>query len=69
MKRNLKRWLIPTGFALGGACIGYLYYYFFGCSGNCAITSNPMMTMIYTGIIGLLISGVVQKDTKKEETA
>ena len=52
-------------FVAAGALLGLGYYYLFGCSGNCAITSSPWMTMIYVGIIGGLL-GVV---TKKKETA
>ena len=40
-----------------GALLGYAYYYYVGCvSGTCAITSNPYISTIYGGVIGLLIS-------------
>ena len=40
-----------------GAILGYAYYYYIGCvSGTCAITSNPYISTIYGGVIGLLIS-------------
>jgi hypothetical protein len=39
-----------------GALAGFLYYYFVGCtSGTCAITSNPYMSIIWGGLIGLFI--------------
>lgn len=62
MKHRFIKWLWPTGFTLGGAGLGYLYYHFFGCSGNCAITSRPLLTMLYTGIIGLLLSGLFRRE-------
>ena len=39
-------WKPFLGIAIGGLA-GFLYYYFVGCSsGNCAITSNPYMSII-----------------------
>lgn len=39
-----------------GSSIGYAYYYFIGCnSGTCAITSNPVNSMAYGTIMGLVI--------------
>lgn len=62
MKTKLKKWLRPALFTLGGAAVGYLYYRFVGCaSGTCAITSNPVLSMLYMGLIGLLLSGVFGK--------
>ena len=68
MKQKLKNWLLPLSFTLGGAVLGYLYYRFFGCQGSCPITSSPVLTMLYMGFIGLLVSGIVKKDKKEEET-
>ena len=49
-------------FALGGAAVGYGYYLYVGCSGgSCTITSNPIISMIYVGAIGLLLSVVFEK--------
>lgn len=43
------------GIAIGGI-IGFLYYYFIGCSsGSCAITSNPYVSIIWGGLMGLFI--------------
>jgi LytS/YehU family sensor histidine kinase len=39
-----------------GALVGFLYYYFVGCSsGSCAITSNPYMSVLWGGLFGLFI--------------
>ena len=49
MKSKLKKLLRPFLFTVGGALAGLGYYYVVGCStGSCAITSNPIITMIYT---------------------
>lgn len=62
MKKKLKKWLRPVLFTLGGAAVGYLYYRFVGCSsGACAITSSPILSTLYMGLIGLLLSGVFGK--------
>ena len=59
MKTNVKNWLIPLLFTLGGALVGYAYYYFVGCTtGSCAITANPISAMAYMGLVGWLLSGV-----------
>ena len=61
----MKRFLRPLLFIAAGALAGLGYYYFFGCSGNCAVTASPWMTMAYVGIIGGLLAEV----TKKKEAA
>jgi len=61
MKR--KNWLRQLLFATGGALIGLGYYYAVGCSkGSCPITSNPIVTMAYMGVVGLLLSGLFRKE-------
>ena len=58
-RRNWKRLFRPVLFTLGGAAAGYLYYRFVGCaSGACPITASPVRSMVYVGLIGLLLSGV-----------
>lgn len=59
MKEKLKKLLRPILFGVGGAVIGLLYYLLMGCpDGACAITSNPINSMIYLGLIGVLFSTV-----------
>ena len=63
MKLKLKKWLRPFLFTVGGALAGLGYYYAVGCStGSCPITSNPIITMIYMGVVGLLLSGLFGKE-------
>ena len=57
----MKRFLRPALFVMTGALLGLAYYYFFGCSGNCAVTASPWMTLVYMGVIGGLLSVVTQK--------
>jgi len=55
---RLKSLLRPLLFTLGGVIVGYLYYKFIGCNtGSCVITSDPVNSMVYMGVIGLLLSG------------
>ena len=43
--------------ALAGGVLGFLYYYFIGCSGNsCPITSSPYASILFGVILGLLIT-------------
>ena len=45
-------------FNVGGDLVDLAYYALAGCpTGSCAITANPFNTMVYTGLIGLLLSG------------
>ena len=63
MKRNMKKGLRPGLFTLGGALAGLGYSFFVGCaSGSCPITSSPIRSMVYMGVIGWLLSGVFGKE-------
>ena len=63
MKKKIKKLLKPVLFTAGGALAGLAYYYFAGCStGTCPLTSNPLITMAYTGIVGWLLSGIFGKE-------
>jgi phage shock protein E len=47
---------------LFGAIAGYLYYRFVGCaSGQCAITSNPIISTLYGALLGGLLAHNFQK--------
>lgn len=57
---KIKKWIRPTLFTLGGALAGLAYYHFIGCaSGSCPITSSPFGSVLYMGLIGWLISGIL----------
>ena len=57
----MRRFLRIGLFAAIGALAGLGWYYLFGCSGNCAVTSSPWVTMGYVGLIGGLLSVVTEK--------
>lgn len=45
-----------------GAVLGFLYYKFVGCvTGACAITSNPIITMLYGGVLGVLVVNLLKR--------
>jgi hypothetical protein len=52
----MKKWL-PWGLGLViGAATGYLYWYHVGCvSGSCAITSSPVNSTLYGGLMGFVL--------------
>ncbi len=53
MKRTIR---IIVGVTVG-AIAGFLYYRFIGCnSGACPITSNPLNTTLYGGLMGILFA-------------
>lgn len=59
MKKQIKKWLRPALFTLGGGLAGLGYYYLVGCStGTCVITSSPVTSMAYMALMGWLLSGI-----------
>ena len=49
-----------------GAIAGYLYYFYVGCvSGTCAITSKPLNSTLYGGLMGGLVFNMFVKSAKK----
>ena len=59
MKKYLKKRPRPAVFTLGSALAGLGYYALVGCStGSCAITSSPVNTILYMGLMGWLLSGI-----------
>ena len=62
MKEKGKKWMRPALFTIGGVLAGLAYYHFIGCAtGSCPITSNPVSSMVYMGLIGWLLSSVFGK--------
>lgn len=65
MKKYIKKYLRPTLFVLGGALVGLGYYAVVGCSsGSCAIASNHVNSMAYMGLVGGLLSVVMEPKSK-----
>lgn len=48
-----------------GAIAGYAYYHYVGCaSGTCAITSKPVNSTLYGGLMGGLLFNLFVKEKK-----
>ncbi len=63
-KLFLLRRVLPV---LGGATIGYAYYYFIGCNtGSCPITSNPYISTAYGAFAGLILAIPEKRKSKNE---
>ena len=66
--KRWKRYLPMMILTVVGAIAGFLYYRFVGCaSGACAITSNPYISTVYGGVLGVLIGYIVTLGKKKED--
>lgn len=61
-----KKGYIITGIGIVvGLIAGYAYYYFVGCaSGSCAITSKPLNSTLYGGLMGGLLFNIFVKEKK-----
>lgn len=55
--KNTIKWAIAL--AIGGS-LGYAYWYFFGCTNGCAITSSPVNTTLY----GMGMAAIIKWDYK-----
>lgn len=59
-----SKWIL----VLGGAVLGFAYYYFIGCtSGSCPIQSNPVGSTVYGGLLGLAISSAFRSADKRPD--
>jgi Family of unknown function (DUF6132) len=57
-----NKWIL--GGALLGAGVGYGYYHFVGCtSGTCPISSKPLNSTLYFGVMGALVFSLFKKRT------
>jgi hypothetical protein len=55
----MKNWMLWGIGIVIGAAGGYLYWYYVGCvSGSCAITSSPVNSTLYGGLMGGLLGNV-----------
>lgn len=64
-----KKAYIVTGIGvIIGLVAGYLYYQEIGCaSGSCAITSKPLNSTLYGGLMGGLLFNLFVTSSKKKE--
>lgn len=63
-----KKQYILTGVGVVvGLIAGYAYYHFVGCaSGTCAITSKPINSTLYGGLMGGLLFNMFVTSPKKK---
>ena len=65
----MKRFSILVAIFGGvGALLGFAYYYYIGCySGSCPIGSNPYISTIYGGVMGIALGWAVKNDSEKKK--
>ena len=64
-----KQYIITGVGILVGFVLGYAYYHFIGCAtGSCAITSKPLNSTFYGGMMGgLLFNMFVSSKTEEKK--
>jgi integral membrane sensor domain MASE1 len=62
MKRT---WLITGLGIVLGAAAGWAYWYWWGCTEGCAITSSPVNSSLYGGLMGALLVNSFKKETPR----
>jgi hypothetical protein len=50
-----RAWILTAIGVLAGAAAGWAYWYFFGCTNGCAITSSPLNSTAYGAVMGGLV--------------
>lgn len=68
----MKKWFSKNKILIAGIVIGsmlgFLYWYFVGCSsGSCMITSKPLNSILYGGLVGGLLFNTIFKKEKQKE--
>jgi Family of unknown function (DUF6132) len=57
------KWIVGI---IAGASVGFAYWYFIGCnSGSCAITSSPINSTIYGGVMAVLLINAFSGNRKQ----
>lgn len=65
---NKKALILTAVGVIVGLVAGYAYYHFVGCnSGTCAITSKPLNSTLYGGVMGGLLFNIFVTSAKKKE--
>ncbi len=69
LNKMTKKQYILTGIGVVvGLIAGYAYYHYVGCaSGTCAITSKPLNSTLYGGLMGGLLFNMFVTSPKKKD--
>jgi hypothetical protein len=68
VKMTKKAYIITGIGVVVGLLAGYLYYQEIGClSGTCAITSKPLNSTLYGGLMGGLLFNLFVTSNKKQD--
>jgi Family of unknown function (DUF6132) len=69
MLQKTSKYKLTIFGVVSGALLGYLYYFFIGCdSGHCMITSRPLNSSIYGGLMGGLIFDSIRTIKPSQKT-
>jgi len=65
---TMRKWIINNKIILAGmmlgAIAGYFYYRLIGCSnGTCLISSKPVNSTVYFGVMGAIFFSLFKKET------
>jgi hypothetical protein len=67
--KNKKTYLFTGIGVVFGLIAGYAYYHFVGCaSGSCSITSKPLNSTLYGGLMGGLLFNMFATSPKKKDS-
>ncbi|HRH59191.1 MAG TPA: hypothetical protein PL045_01410 [Chitinophagaceae bacterium] len=68
MKNFLGKYYLYIAGAAIGAIAGFFYWKYIGCtSGQCLISSKPVNSTVYFGIMGALMLGMFKRNPKQSE--
>jgi len=60
-----RQWLKFIGVVLGGGCLGYLYYRWFGCHQACPISGDAWLMIGFGLVSGINLAwGIIRKQTQ-----
>ena len=66
---NKKEIIITAIGVVFGLIAGYAYYHYVGCvSGTCSITSKPLNSTLYGGVLGGLFFNMISNFFKKKQS-
>ncbi len=51
----MRPWILTAAGAVIGAAAGWAWWYFYGCTDGCVITSSPLNSTLYGALMGGLL--------------